>query len=236
MAVRSAIARELDEVAKEVQASRLPPGFPMEDIVSNIRIIRQGVAKSLSSSTEINYRAFGPSAGRSGTRERVSLGAMAELQKAFGVIASAIAENTQLEINAEWAHLTQAGADAAYLYVSYKLPGLKDAAKVTQYASMAPGIVIEGRKRLRTNATEEFYFMPQTMAFSLSVELSHLWKIADDITVSVRTLLGQRDKQFRKVARPVPGGQRAPAVGPEPLPERRRRPAPVPTRGLAPHR
>ena len=60
---------------------------------------------------------------------------------------------------------------------------------MTQQVTLLAGIVIEGKKMFTVDPEAEFYQMPQEMLFTLSIEFSNLWRIADDTLLSLTGLL-----------------------------------------------
>jgi len=183
--LRRIIREEFSKLIEQIQGSDLPQDFPVEDIVAEIKQLKRQIVESGSRNTEVYYTIYRKD---NGVRQNRILGAIAEHNKAFAAISSALGQRLELEIYAECSKLTATGADAAYI-VTYNVPGAGEAVKMTQQVSLLPQMVIEGKKMFNVDPEDGFYQLPQEMLFSLAIEFSNLWRIADDTVLSLTELL-----------------------------------------------
>jgi len=179
------IREEFRRLIDQIQRSELPQDFPLQDAVAEIERLKHQIVEAGVHNIDVHYSIYHQ--GRKVHQSR-KLGAVAEHNKAFAQVAGALAKRLDIEIHAECAQLAATGADAAYI-VTYKVPGAGEAVKVTHQVSLLPQIVIEGKKMFTVDPEEQFYQMPQEMLFSLAIEFSNLWRIADDTVLSLTELL-----------------------------------------------
>jgi len=189
------IRGEFRTIIDQIQQSELPQDFPLDDAVAEIQELKKQIVESGVHNVDVRYSIYHRSDKVQQSRK---LGAMAEHNKAFAAVAGALADRLKLEIYAECAELAASGSDAAYI-VTYNIPGTREVAKMTQQVSLLPGIVIEGKKMFTVDPEEEFYQMPQEMVFSLAIEFSSLWRIADDTVFSLMQVLEkEQDSEVEK--------------------------------------
>lgn len=179
------IRDEFSALIEQIQGSDLPLDFPVEDVVAEIEQLKRQVVETGVRNLDVRYSIYHRG---SSVEQYRKLGAVAEHNKAFAAVASALANRLKIEIYAECAQLAATGADIAYI-VTYNVRGAGEAVKMTQQVSILPQIVIEGEKTFTVDPENEFYQMPQEMLFSLAIEFSNLWRIADDTVYSLTQLL-----------------------------------------------
>jgi len=173
----------------QIQDSNLTQDFPVVNIVNEIKQLKRQIGESGVKNTEARYTIYQK---EDWVHQSRALGAIAELNKAFSAVSHALGERVKVEIYAECAKLTSTGTDVIYI-LTYKIPGVGEAAKMTQQATLIPQIVIQGKKTFSVDPEEEFYQIPQEMLFSSVVEFSSLWRIADDTVYSLMLLLEKEE-------------------------------------------
>ncbi len=179
------IREEFKRLIDQIQRGELPQNFPLKDLVADVEHLKDQILEAGVHNTDVRYNTYHRDGKLQQSRK---LGAIAEHNKAFSAVSTALAKRQELEIYAECAQLAASAADAAYI-VTYNVPGTGDSAKVAQQISLLPQIVIEGQKMFTVDPQEQFYQMPQEMVFSLAIEFSNLWRISDDVVFSLSKLL-----------------------------------------------
>lgn len=185
LSLQKIIREEFRMLFDETQRTEFPPEFQLKDAISDIGKLKHQIVESGTRNMDVNYSIY-HRGGR--TNQSRKLGAIAEHNKAFASIARAVADRLRLEIHAEYVQLAGTGADVVYI-VTYNIPGAREAAKITQQATLLPGIVIEGEKMFTVDPEDEFYQMPQEMIFSLTIEFSNVLRIADDTVLALTELI-----------------------------------------------
>ncbi len=121
---------------------------------------------------------------------KTHLGAVGSLYRAFGQIASRVAEKLEIEQHVEVFKLVETAESAVLLYtIAYKIPGAEEI-RITQKATALAELSVKPYENtFYSDPEEEFYMLPQDMILTLPGELSNLWMMADDTDQYLRHLL-----------------------------------------------
>jgi hypothetical protein len=186
--VRRSITQEFDNLITEIEATELPQGFPTSQVVSQIKELKHEMIVATGKGIDVHYKTY---LGNQEVYVDTRLGGIGEYLKIFANVAMAVSKKLDIEIKVEWYKLAETGESAALIYtVSYGKPGATEFLKVTQKATVIPGIITSSYNRtFYTNSEAEFYAIPQEMVLLLPTELSNLWMIADDTDKYVRYLM-----------------------------------------------
>jgi len=189
--VRREIDRTFDELISQIQAEELPDGFPIAEVLSQLRYLKTEITRSMGSTAQLRYFAC----FREGTAcEQVSvvavLGAPAQQDRAFAQIASALAQQLRVEQTVQLFSSAGAMADAVQVHIFWKTGDTSDKVELLQQVFTLAGIITEPyTKTFEVDPEQAFYSMPQEMVLALPGELSTLWMVADDTDAYLRFLL-----------------------------------------------
>jgi outer membrane protein assembly factor BamB len=186
--VRKSITQEFDKLIAEIDATELPEEFPTGQVVAQINDLKKQVTTSMVQGIDVRYKTY---LDNQELYVDTRLGAIGEYLKIFANVALAVSKKLDIEIKVEVLKLAETGESAAMLYTaSYGKPGATEFLKVTQKATVLPGVIISSYSRtFYTDSETEFYMIPQEIVLILPTELSNLWMIADDTDEYVRYLL-----------------------------------------------
>ncbi|GAH70395.1 unnamed protein product, partial [marine sediment metagenome] len=153
-------------------------GFPLDEVVTNLKYLKEKILKSIKNSTDLVYKTdFSDDVS-------VTLGSVADRKKAWHIATGSLVKKLDIEIKVE---LLQAG-NAILLTTTYIYPGI-DKIKIAQQVTTLSSIIIKPYvNTFHTDPEESFYMLPQEMLLTLPMELSNLWMIADDIDNYLRYL------------------------------------------------
>lgn len=182
--VRSSIATTFNDLIAEIESRELPEDFPIDEVIAQIEELKKQVIKSMGYSVEVEYKTDFQDP------VNTNLGAVGSLYRAFGQIASRVAEKLEIEQRVEVFKLAETVESAALLYIIiYKIPDAGEIRIAQKATTLAELSVKPYENTFYSDPEEEFYMLPQEMVLTLPGELSNLWMMADDTDQYLRHLL-----------------------------------------------
>ncbi len=177
--VRKSISKTFNELIFDIKNSELPEGYPLDEVITELKYLKEKVIKSTLNSTDLVYKTdFSDDVS-------ITLGSLADRKKAWHIATGSLAKKLDIEIKVE---LLQAG-NAILLTTTYIYPNVSEI-KIAQKITTLSSITIKPYlNSFHTDPEESFYMLPQEMLLTLPIELSNLWMIADDIDNYLRYLL-----------------------------------------------
>jgi hypothetical protein len=181
--VTTSIKKTFDELIATIENRGLPEGFPLDEVISQLKYLKSKVLESKLRNVEVEYKTS------ISAKEATTLGAVAERRNAWRMAADNVSKKLDVEIKVE---LAQAG-EAILCTMTYKFPGVGEL-KAAQRVSGAGAFLLKSYTTIvfHSDPEERFYMLPQEMLLTLPSEWSNLWMIADDTDLYLRHLLGEK--------------------------------------------